>query len=195
MQPKDGVYDGFVFMIPDEDTANEFGLTPGVWGLAKLTVNMDTGEQFLQTYQNGAWSSEEARSFTLKNKTLSKSLATYILNNTEPRVSKGPNYTALKNALDRLATAIKNNIGGEAVYPFTIEEMCSIADGTMPAANKGEKGKEGFFYYMEKMAYYIAQRCGVEPPLTIEEMIEALGETSYVNITLTATNGGLNGQT
>ena len=30
MQPEDGIYDGFVFMIPDEDTANEFGLTPGV---------------------------------------------------------------------------------------------------------------------------------------------------------------------
>lgn len=60
----------------------------------------------------------------------------------------------------------------------------------MPVANKGEKGKEGFFYYMGKMADYIAERCGVEPPLTIEEMIEALGETSSVNITLDCAFGG-----
>lgn len=52
--------------------------------------------------------------------------------------------------------------------------MCQIADGTMPVANEGEKGKEGFFYYMGKMADCIAERCGVELPLTIEEMIEAL---------------------
>ena len=84
------------------------------------------------------------------------------------------NKNALKSALDRLAAAIKDNIGGEAIYPFTIEEMCNIADGTMPVANKGEKGKEGFFYYMGKMADYIAERCGVEPPLTIEGMIEVL---------------------
>ncbi len=85
------------------------------------------------------------------------------------------NKNALKNALDRLAAAIKNKMGGEAAYPFTIEEMCQIMDGTMPAANEGEKGKEGFFYYMGKMADCIAERCSVELPLTIEEMIEALG--------------------
>lgn len=61
----------------------------------------------------------------------------------------------------------------------------------MPVANEGEKGKEGFFYYMEKMADCIAQRCDVELPLTIEEMIEALGKTSSVNITLKAADGGL----
>lgn len=102
------------------------------------------------------------------------------------------NKNALKSALDRLAAAIKDNIGGEAIYPFTIEEMCNIADGTMPVANEGEKGKEGFFYYMGKMADYIAIRYGIEPPLTIEEMIEALGETSSINITLKAADGGVN---
>ena len=80
------------------------------------------------------------------------------------------NKNALKSALDRLAAAIKDNIGGEAIYPFTIEEMCQ----TVVSANEGEKGKEGFFYYMDKMAYYIAERCGVEPPLTIQEMIDVL---------------------
>lgn len=100
------------------------------------------------------------------------------------------NKNALKGALDRLATAIKNNIGVEAVYPFTIEEMCNIAGGTAPVPNKGKKGKEGFFYYMEKMADCIAQRCDVELPLTIEEMIEVLGEISSVNITLDCAFGG-----
>lgn len=92
------------------------------------------------------------------------------------------NKNALKSALDRLAAAIKDNIGGEAIYPFTIEEMCQ----TVASANEGEKGKEGFFYYMDKMAYYIAERCGVEPPLTIEEMIEALS-VSLISFTIDGT--------
>ena len=62
--------------------------------------------------------------------------------------------------------------------------MCRIADGTMPVANEGEKGKEGFFYYMGKMAYCIAERCGVESPLTIEEMIEALGKMEMITFTI-----------
>lgn len=86
---------------------------------------MDTGEQFLQTYQNGVWSSEEARNFTLNNKTLSKSLATYILANTESTASKGPNYTALNDALDRLAAAIAAKTGAE--LPLTLEEMLVAA--------------------------------------------------------------------
>lgn len=193
-EPEGEIFECFMFAIVTEELASALGLTSGVWGLGRGIMNTNTEEQTVTGfYQNGVWSSEEARSFTLNNQTLSKSLATYILNNTEPRVSKGPNYVALKNALDRLATAIKNNIGGEAVYPFTIEEMCNIADGTMPAANEGEKGKEGFFYYMGKMADCIAQRCDVELPLTIEEMIENVKsivieeETNYLTFSSPST--------
>ena len=128
-------------------------------------------------YINDTWIKPEYQKFTLE-QDLPTALINKMLKYITPVGSKGPNYTALKNALDRLAAAIKNKIGGEAIYPFTIEEMCQI----VASANEGEKGKEGFFYYMGKMAYYIAERYGVELPLTIEEMIEALGETSSTNI-------------
>lgn len=50
--------------------------------------------------------------------------------------------------------------------------------------------KETYFSIMSELAQTIAEKTGIELPLTIEEMIEALGETSSVNITLDCAFGG-----
>lgn len=155
----------------DEDFTNN-NLSPE--DLVLVWMYQNTEEEILDlqlVYANNEWIKPEYQTFTFtETQEWPLERANDLLKYAIKATVKGPNYTALKDALDRLAAAIKNNIGGEAIYPFTIEEMCQ----TVASANEGEKGKEGFFYYMDKMAYYIAERCGVEPPLTIEEMIEVL---------------------
>lgn len=165
---QNGIMDGFMILTPDEEMAGAYGCKAGVWTLGRIIINFNTEEQTFGFYQEGAWTSDDIRSFTLNNVETSKSLAQYILENTEGQPS---NKDLLINKLNELANAIKNR-HQSLTLPMKLEAMVYSLGGDV--RDVPELSKDAFFYLMNEMADAISTYNNVELPLTIEEMIAAL---------------------
>ena len=169
---QNGIMDGFMILTPDEEVAGAYGCKAGVWTLGRITINFNTEEQTFGYYQEGVWTPDDVRSFTLNNLEVTRSLAQYILENTEGQPS---NKDLLINKLNELATAIKGR-HQSLTLPMKLETMVYSLGGDI--RDLPELSKDAFFYLMNEMAYAISIYNNVELPLTIEEMIAALGRKS-----------------
>ena len=97
-----------------------------VLGYAKGDLRTMEFEVAELVYINDTWIKPEYQKFTLE-QDLPTALINKMLKYITPVGSKGPNYTALNDALDRLAAAIAAKTGAE--LPLTLEDMLAAAKG------------------------------------------------------------------